>query len=111
MQSALAPQIGACLVRAACPACATKRNVNRPYDILQPVAGMESLQPNPLDVSRDSESDGFDVVVGGEGGSGAWVGKVRRRKREKSVMRVDHDDDGALRSYRCSALDDKIELL
>ncbi|CAM9171661.1 unnamed protein product [Ectocarpus fasciculatus] len=73
--------------------------------------GMESFQPNPLDESRDSESDGFDVVVGGEGGSGAWVGKVRRRKREKSVMRVDHDQDGALRSYRCSALDDKIELL
>ncbi|CAM9886719.1 unnamed protein product [Ectocarpus sp. 12 AP-2014] len=73
--------------------------------------GIESLQQNQRDVSGDSESNGFDVVVSGEGGSGAWVGNVRRKNGEKSVMKVDHDDDGALRRYRCSALDDKIELL
>ncbi|CAB1102298.1 unnamed protein product [Ectocarpus sp. CCAP 1310/34] len=73
--------------------------------------GIESWQPNQLDASDDTESGGFDVIVGGEGGSGAWVGNVRRRNREKSVMKVDHDDDGALRRYRCSALDDKIEVL
>ncbi|CAM9237093.1 unnamed protein product, partial [Ectocarpus sp. 13 AM-2016] len=73
--------------------------------------GIESLQQNQRDVSGDSESDGFDVVAGGEGGSRAWVGNVRRRNREKIVIKVDHDDDGALRRYRCSALDDTIELL
>ncbi|CAB1119816.1 unnamed protein product [Ectocarpus sp. CCAP 1310/34] len=36
--------------------------------------GIERLEPNQLDASGDSERDGFDVVVGGEGGSGAWVG-------------------------------------
>lgn len=52
------------------------------------------------------------IEVGGEGGSRAWLGNVRRRKREKSVVRVDHEDgEGALRSFRCSSLDDKVEVL
>lgn len=55
---------------------------------------------------------GVDAIeVGGEGGSRAWVGDVRRRTRGKSVMKVDHGDAGALRSFRSSALDDKVELL
>ncbi|CAM9604923.1 unnamed protein product [Scytosiphon promiscuus] len=52
-----------------------------------------------------------DVEVGGEGGSRAWVGSVRRRSRGKNVVRVDHEGDGALRGYRCSSLDDKVEVL
>lgn len=52
-----------------------------------------------------------DVEVGGEGGSRAWVGNVRRRTRGKSVIKVDHDDGGVLRGFRSSALDDKVELL
>lgn len=48
--------------------------------------------------------------VGGEGGSRAWVGRVRRRDWRKNVVRVD-GENGALRSFRCSAMDDKIEVL
>lgn len=53
------------------------------------------------------------VEVGGEGGSRAWVGDVRRRTRGKSVTKVDHGDGGGvLHSFRSSsALDDKVELL
>lgn len=48
--------------------------------------------------------------VGGEGGSRAWVERVRRRDRRKNVTRVD-GENGALRRVRCSAIDDKIEVL
>ncbi|CAM9864620.1 unnamed protein product [Pylaiella littoralis] len=53
------------------------------------------------------------IEVGGQGGSRAWVGNVRRRRKGKSVLRVDHQEDGGgtLRSFRCSALDDKVEVL
>lgn len=61
--------------------------------------------------SAPVSGDGVDVEVGGEGGSRAWVGSVRRRNRGKNVVRVDHEGDGTLRGYRCSALDDKIEVL
>lgn len=52
-----------------------------------------------------------DVEVGGDGGSRAWVGDVRRTTREKSVIKVDHGNGGVLRSFRSSALDDKVEWL
>lgn len=48
--------------------------------------------------------------IGGEGGSRAWVGKVRRKSRAKRVVRAD-GENGGLRQFRCSAVDDKIEVL
>lgn len=63
-----------------------------------------------LEASADVGQGQPGADVGGEGGSRAWVGSVRRRDRRKSVLRVD-GDSGALRSFRCSAMDDKIELL
>lgn len=63
-----------------------------------------------LEASADVGQGQPGADVGGEGGSRAWVGSVRRRDRRKSVLRVD-EDSGTLRSFRCSAMDDKIELL
>lgn len=65
----------------------------------------------PSIIGTPTSRDDVGVEVGGEGGSRAWVGSVRRRNRGKNVVRVDHDGDGALRGYRCSALDDKVEIL
>ncbi|CAM9706567.1 unnamed protein product, partial [Ascophyllum nodosum] len=53
---------------------------------------------------------GKDNDIGGEGGSRAWVGSVRRRGKEKRVVRVDLES-AKLKEFQCSALDDKIEVL
>eukprot|EP00903_Cladosiphon_okamuranus_P009473 g9028.t1 len=75
--------------------------------LAQEVGAMQQHQPgNLLDTSDDDL-----VEIGGAGGSRAWVGGVRRRTKGKSVMKVDHGEGGALRSFRSSALDDKVELL
>lgn len=75
-----------------------------------PAAVTESGQQQRVQLPGTSSAA---IEVGGQGGSRAWVGNVRRRRKGKSVLRVDHQEDGggALRSFRCSALDDKVEVL
>lgn len=68
------------------------------------------ITSSALEAIADVDQGQPGADVGGEGGSRAWVGSVRRRDRWKSVFRVD-GDSGTLRSFRCSAMDDKIELL
>lgn len=50
------------------------------------------------------------VEIGGEGGSRAWVGSVQKRGKGKRIVKVD-EEGGGVRSFRCSALDDKVEVL
>lgn len=59
--------------------------------------------------TKNSELETRDEV-GGKDGSRAWVGNVTRRGRGKKVVKVD-DDGVGLWSFRCSALDDKVEVL
>lgn len=61
-------------------------------------------------VNDDAALDDLGYEIDGEGGSRAWVGSVRRRSKEKRVVRVDMGSVKVEEVY-CSALDDKIEVL
>lgn len=73
----------------------------------QPSTPVVVSAPN---VDMDVRTGQSSVEIGGKGGSRAWVGNVQRRGKGKRVVKAD-EEGGGLRSFRCSALDDKVEVL